>query len=216
MLEWADIVIAPLAALVGVAFGAGGTVFAENRRAKSEFKKQEATQRYELRQSLRSDLLSEIIGLIENEFTSARELASRMQSAGAQSAHARSRMAAAENELAKAKVVKYNESDVEKYRMKVARLEESVNQLDAEMNARFEDLQEATSNLKSKALRIKLLAPDAVVRSINEMEAQFKLVLQTTQDSSGVVYRQETVKSILLLDTARDELATEVQKWVHQ
>ena len=206
-----------LSALLGVALGVCGSLATEWWRGRSERTRQHAELAHELRQSLRSDLLREIIDLVENEFSTARKLASEMQASSLRVSNVYKQLETAEDRLRKLLAAPTShDGEVKKASLKVGGLEDEANTIEAELAMQHKLLADAHSAFKSKSLRAKFAAPKAIASKLDEISTQLSTIISEADGDAGVQYVKQNQDRISSLDKMRDELASIVSGWVHQ
>ena len=223
-----EIVIPGAFALFGVAIGTGGTLISERTRSKLELEKQkaiatheltkqEASESHELRQSIRGELVDEIIDLIEKELADARRIASELQSLGNQLAGHKARLSiVAERRKELADKNSESSSEYESYCQQAQHADQQIANTYAAMDGKLEEFIDARNAFSDRATKVRIVAPDNIAAIVEQIDRLLGLIIDRSFNGGEVEFNPTSLQLIREVRQLKNKLIAVVRNWVHQ
>lgn len=207
--------IIPVAAtIVGAVLGFSGNIISDRFNAKSQREKLSTELDYDLRKSLRQDLLEQIITFIEVDVAESKSRAEKLNSK-------LRRIDFQRNRSAEHQKIVDDGASTDHERVAASQVKAGSDQaLEAARTASidaFEDLRAWHTALEAKTIRIGIAAPPDIAASLKKIADHVGALLQESLDEHGFlpenVIAQDQIKQLNVL---RDQLVSTVRNWIHK
>lgn len=214
--------------VVSATIGFTGNFLAERSRGKLELAKQKAiathelarqkaSESHELRQSIRGELLDEIIDLLRKELADARRIASELQSLGNQLAGHKARLSiVAERRKELADKNSEGSSEYDSYSQQAQQLDRQIASTYAEMDEKLETFIDARNAFSDRATKARIVAPDDVAQIVEQIDHRLGLIIDRSFHGDEVEYNPTNLELIREVRQLKNQLIAVVRYWVHQ